>query len=99
MQTKAMRSASSEDIRSEARREIRTREGKDRQLDSSFWVGAEISGPWESGAGGYASSGAFKAARQRTRYSAVTSTTSNSSVRDSLPDQIENSLPVSSQNR
>lgn len=31
MQTKAMRSASSEDIRSEARRAMRTREGKGRQ--------------------------------------------------------------------
>jgi len=33
MQTKAMRSASSEDIRSEARREIRTREGKNCHVD------------------------------------------------------------------
>jgi hypothetical protein len=58
MLTKAMRSASSEDIRSEARRAIRTREGKNRQQDLSFWVGADISGPRESGAGGYMSFGA-----------------------------------------
>lgn len=36
MQTKAMRSASSEDIRSEAQRAMRTREGKGRQRIRPF---------------------------------------------------------------
>jgi len=66
MHTKVMRSVSSEDIRSEARRAIRTREGKDCHQDfvpftgiSSSWVSAVISGPRESGAGGYNPSGLF----------------------------------------
>jgi hypothetical protein len=38
MQTKAMRSASSEDIRSEARRAMRTREGKGRHRGFVLFV-------------------------------------------------------------
>jgi hypothetical protein len=59
MHTKVMRSASSEDIRSEARRAIRTREGKGRHVSGirPLYFGAVISGPRESGAGGFAPSG------------------------------------------
>lgn len=58
MHTKVMRSASSEDMRSEAQRAIRTREGKDcLENTCRHWWGsrreADISGPWELGAGGY----------------------------------------------
>lgn len=67
MQTKAMRSASSEDIRSEARRAMRTREGKGRQRIFSSWLGAVISGPREPGAGGCDLFGVALAARQRKR--------------------------------
>jgi hypothetical protein len=54
MHTKVMRSASSEDIRSEARRAMRTREGKGRHSGIRLsLLGAVISGPRESGAGGF----------------------------------------------
>lgn len=56
MHTKVMRSASSEDMRSEARRAIRTREGKDCFEKYRNWLlsrrEAVISGPRELGAGG-----------------------------------------------
>lgn len=55
MQTKVMRSASSEDMRSEARRAIRTREGKGRETNLFFSLGAESADLGELGAGGFVS--------------------------------------------
>lgn len=68
MLTKVMRSASSEDIRSEARRAMRTREGKGRSSGiRPLCLGAVFSGPREPGAGGFVPSGYDLAARQRKR--------------------------------
>lgn len=94
MHTKVMRSVSSEDIRSEARRAIRTREGKDCHQDIVL-LGQRryqrTTGVWCRWVHSF---GFVLGGQIRIRYVAVTSTTSNDSVRDSLPDKIEK-LPFS----
>lgn len=67
--------------------------------DSSSLRSAVISGPWEPGAGGFVPFGVrFRRPGNGNASVAVTSTTSNDSVRDSLPEKMENSLLISSQN-
>lgn len=98
MHTKVMRSASSEDMRSEARRAIRTREGKDRfetTIPSS--VQALVAKPISADHGSLVQVGIdlrvdFRRPSNGSANVAVTTTTSNDSDRDSLPDNIEKHL-------
>lgn len=99
MLTKVMRSVSSEDIRGVARRAMRTREGKGRHRGFVLFVSAPLSADHGSLVQvGSSLRGTIWRPGNGNANVAVTSTTSNDSARDSLPDKIENSLLISSQN-